>query len=37
MDNISQLSPLTLAFIGDCVYELLVRESLVFDGQQALG
>lgn len=25
----NQLSPLTLAFIGDCVYELLVREALV--------
>ena len=24
-----QLSPLNLAFIGDCVYEMLVRESLV--------
>ena len=23
------LSPLTLAFIGDCVYELFVREALV--------
>lgn len=25
----NQLSPLTLAFIGDCVYELFVRETLV--------
>ena len=24
-----QLSPLNLAFIGDCIYEILVRESLV--------
>ncbi len=24
-----QLSPLNLAFIGDCVYEMLVRETLV--------
>lgn len=28
MDN-SQYSPLTLAFLGDSVYELLVREALV--------
>lgn len=28
----SQLSPLTLAFIGDCVFELFVRESLVCRG-----
>lgn len=29
--NISakQLSPLNLAFIGDCIYEILVRETLV--------
>ena len=24
-----QLSPLNLAFIGDCIYEILVRETLV--------
>lgn len=24
-----QLSPLNLAFVGDCVYEILVREALV--------
>lgn len=28
----SQLSPLTLAFIGDCVFELFVREQLVCQG-----
>lgn len=27
--NPRELSPLNLAFIGDCVYEMLVRESLV--------
>lgn len=27
--NPKQLSPLNLAFIGDCVYEMFVRESLV--------
>ena len=27
--NPKQLSPLNLAFIGDCVYEMLVRETLV--------
>lgn len=27
--NAKQLSPLNLAFIGDCIYEILVRESLV--------
>ncbi|MBQ1452169.1 MAG: ribonuclease III [Clostridia bacterium] len=37
MDNISQLSPLTLAFIGDCVYELLVRESLVLEANRPSG
>ena len=32
--NPSQLSPLNLAFIGDCVYEMLVRESLVADANR---
>ena len=27
--NAKQLSPLNLAFIGDCIYEILVRVSLV--------
>ena len=27
--NANQLSPLNLAFIGDCVYEIMVREMLV--------
>lgn len=27
--NPTQLSPLNLAFIGDCIYEILVREELV--------
>lgn len=27
--NAKQLSPLNLAFIGDCIYEILVREMLV--------
>ena len=27
--NLKQLSPLNLAFIGDCIYEILVRENLV--------
>ena len=27
--NAKALSPLNLAFIGDCVYEMLVRETLV--------
>ena len=27
--NLKQLSPLNLAFIGDCIYEILVRETLV--------
>lgn len=27
--NAKQLSPLNLAFIGDCIYEMLVREMLV--------
>ena len=29
-----QLSPLNLAFIGDCIYELLVREALVCEANR---
>ena len=29
-----ELSPLNLAFIGDCVYEMLVRESLVLNANR---
>lgn len=29
-----QLSPLTLAFIGDCVYELFVREKIVCEANR---
>ncbi|MGN1328905.1 MAG: Mini-ribonuclease 3 [Eubacterium sp.] len=32
--NPKQLSPLNLAFIGDCVYEMLVRESLVTEANR---
>lgn len=32
--NPKQLSPLNLAFIGDCIYEMLVRESLVCDANR---
>ncbi|MGN0522528.1 MAG: Mini-ribonuclease 3 [Eubacterium sp.] len=32
--NPKQLSPLNLAFIGDCIYEILVRESLVVDANR---
>ena len=32
--NPKQLSPLNLAFIGDCVYEMFVRESLVADANR---
>lgn len=32
--NPKQLSPLNLAFIGDCIYEILVRESLVKDANR---
>ena len=32
--NPKQLSPLNLAFIGDCVYEILVRQSLVLDANR---
>nr|WP_052446672.1 ribonuclease III domain-containing protein [Candidatus Soleaferrea massiliensis] len=31
------MSPLTLAFIGDAVYELLVRERIVGDGSMPVG
>ncbi len=30
----NQLSPLTLAFVGDCVYELFVREALVTEANR---
>ena len=30
----NELSPLNLAFIGDCVYEMLVRESLVLNANR---
>ena len=29
-----QLSPLNIAFVGDCVYEILVRETLVCDANR---
>ncbi len=29
-----ELSPLNLAFVGDCIYEILVRESLVCDANR---
>lgn len=29
-----QLSPLNLAFVGDCVYEMFVRETLVCDANR---
>ncbi len=32
--NPKQLSSLNLAFIGDCVYEMLVRETLVTDANR---
>ena len=30
-----QLSPITLAFIGDAVYTLFVREKIVFEKRKA--
>lgn len=30
--NVSEYSPLTLAYIGDCVYELIIRSRLVYKG-----
>ena len=35
--NPKQLSPLNLAFIGDGVYEMLVREMLVADANRPVG
>lgn len=32
--NAKQLSPLNLAFIGDCIYEILVREMLVINANR---
>lgn len=33
----AQYSPLTLAYLGDCVFELLVREKLVLRGNEPNG
>lgn len=30
--NVARYSPLTLAYIGDCVYELIIRTNLVYMG-----
>ena len=35
--NLHEISPLTLAFIGDGVYDLLVRESLVCEANRPVG
>ena len=35
--NPKQLSPLNLAFIGDCVYEMLVREYIVCGANRPVG
>ena len=35
--DLRTLSPLTLAFIGDAVYDLLVREMLVCGGNRPVG
>jgi len=35
--NPKQMNPLTLAFVGDVVFELLVRERLVADGDRPVG
>lgn len=35
--NLNQMSPLTLAFIGDGVYDLLVREKLVCEANRPVG
>lgn len=32
--NPKQLSPLNLAFVGDCIYEILVREMLVCEANR---
>ncbi len=32
--NAKQLSPLNLAFIGDCIYEIVVRESIVAEANR---
>ena len=35
--NLNELSPLTLSFIGDSVYDLLVREKLVCEANRPVG
>ena len=35
--NLRELSPLTLAFVGDGVFDLLVRERLVCDANRPVG
>lgn len=34
--NLKQISPLNLAFIGDCVYEMLVREMIVSEANRSV-
>lgn len=34
--DIKTYSPLTLAYIGDCIYELVIRSMLVMHGNQAV-
>ncbi|MBQ2604695.1 MAG: ribonuclease III [Clostridia bacterium] len=35
--NLNEISPLTLSFIGDSVYDLLVREKLVCEANRPVG
>ena len=35
--EVNQFSPLTLAFLGDAVYEQLVRERLVIEANMSAG
>lgn len=30
--NVAEYSPLTLAYVGDCVYELIIRTNLIYKG-----
>lgn len=37
MDNPNLLSPLTLAFIGDTVFDLLVKSKLIYEANRPVG
>lgn len=35
-DEVNKYSPLTLAYLGDCVYEIIIRTMLVYEGNSTV-